>query len=468
MAALAKGGRTNVFGFVLRLVARLPFLFIAGRLYGLDAVGRYASALILIELVALMCSLGEKRGLAHRLTEGEGPKVNLVFDGLLAAFILSLVAGGLLYLFPAAMFPNGMNSPLDLLLVTAIPAFALTEILLAAQAYKYDVATTVRARAVVEPWTISIMLGVFYLVPQTREAGLALAYIVSIYAAMLTAAWPFLRSYGLPQHWRPRPRAMLGMTSRALPLVGADAVEWSTRRVDIFILGLFASPAAVAFYYMAQQIASLPQKLKTSFEPILGPVITKNLKAKDYAAIAKAVRQVGFWIIAVQLGIALMLGIPGKALMGLIGPQYVFGTGAMAILLAAEVVASMAVVSEAVLVYLAKKRNLGISLAVIALQALLTIGAVLGAKQLGLDEGYQAAGAALALMLALLVSSVAKAHLLKKLLKASVGNLRLALVWATAAAVLVGQLAIRLPEWLELALGVPMILAAYGWVIWTR
>ena len=176
----------------------------------------------------------------------------------------------------------------------------------------------------------------------------------------------------------------------------------------------------------------------------------------------------GFWIIAVQLGIALMLGIPGKALMGLIGPQYVFGTGAMAILLAAEVVASMAVVSEAVLVYLAKKRNLGISLAVIALQALLTIGAVLGAKQLGLDEGYQAAGAALALMLALLVSSVAKAHLLKKLLKASVGNLRLALVWATAAAVLVGQLAIRLPEWLELALGVPMILAAYGWVIWTR
>ena len=91
-----------------------------------------------------------------------------------------------------------------------------------------------------------------------------------------------------------------------------------------------------------------------------------------------------------------------------------------------------------------------------------------GCKQLGLDEGYQAAGAALALMLALLVSSVAKAHLLKKLLKASVGNLRLALVWATAAAVLVGQLAIRLPEWLELALGVPMILAAYGWVIWTR
>ncbi|MBC7492194.1 MAG: hypothetical protein H7241_07110, partial [Novosphingobium sp.] len=33
IAALARGGRTNVFGFLLRLAARLPFLFIAGRLY---------------------------------------------------------------------------------------------------------------------------------------------------------------------------------------------------------------------------------------------------------------------------------------------------------------------------------------------------------------------------------------------------------------------------------------------------
>ena len=34
MASLARGGRLNAFGFVLRLAARLPFLFIAGRVYG--------------------------------------------------------------------------------------------------------------------------------------------------------------------------------------------------------------------------------------------------------------------------------------------------------------------------------------------------------------------------------------------------------------------------------------------------
>ena len=472
LEAIARGGRTNVLGFLLRLVARLPFLFLAGRLFGLDAVGRYASALILIELVALMCSLGEKRGLAQRLTEDGGDdattKANLVYDGLLTAFILSCIAGLILYLFPTPLFPNGMNSQTDIWLVFAIPGFALTEILLAAQAYRYDIATTVRARAVVEPWTISIMVGVFFYIPATREGALALAFIASIYAALLTALWSFLRTYGLPKSWRPRPVYMLKMISRARPLVGADAIEWGTRRIDLFILGLFASPAAVAFYYMAQQIASVPQKLKTSFEPILGPVITRNLKDKNFEAIAKQVRQVGFWIIAVQAGIALALSIPGEAIMGLIGPEYVAGTGALSILLAAEVAASMAVVSESALVYVARKRNLGVSIGIIGLQAALTIGLIMLANHLRLDEPFKAAGAALALFLALGVSSLVKALLLKAILKKPVNNWRWALVWATAPAVVVGYGATLLPEWAELIFGIPAILLTYGWVIWHR
>ncbi len=44
IAALAKGGRTNFYGFLIRLVARIPFLFIASRLYGASALGRFASA----------------------------------------------------------------------------------------------------------------------------------------------------------------------------------------------------------------------------------------------------------------------------------------------------------------------------------------------------------------------------------------------------------------------------------------
>ena len=54
IAQIAKGGRTNLLGFPLRLMARIPFLFIAGRLYGADSLGRLASALVVIEFVALL------------------------------------------------------------------------------------------------------------------------------------------------------------------------------------------------------------------------------------------------------------------------------------------------------------------------------------------------------------------------------------------------------------------------------
>ncbi|WDA41227.1 lipopolysaccharide biosynthesis protein [Erythrobacter sp. BLCC-B19] len=472
LAALAKGGRTNTLGFVVRLIARIPFLVIATRLYGAEALGRFASALVLIEIVALICALGEKRGLAQRLSEGAGEnraaETNLVYDGLLLALGYSAVAAAILLVFPEPMFPNGMSGAWDIWLVATIPAFAVTEILLAAQAYRFDIATTVRARAVVEPWTISIGAGVFFYIPATRDSGLALAYIASIYAGLLTALWPFLRTYGLPRGWAPHPAMMARMSARAFPLVGADAIERGTRLLDIFILGLFAPPQAVGIYYAAQQIASLPQKLKTSFEPILSPVITKNLRIGNMEAIAAQVRQVGFWIIAIQLGIALVLGVPGEAVMGLWGPDYVAGTAALAFLLAAEVVASMAVVSESVLVYIARKRNLAISVGVIALQGLLTIALIEAAGRFALGKGYEAAGAAGALMIALATSSLVKALLLKKLLGAPVSNWRWPLAHAAAAAVVVGYAFTWAPEWVELVVGVPAVLATYALVIWRR
>ena len=71
IADLAKGGRTNMFGFLLRLAARIPFLFIAGRLYGPEALGRFAYAILVIEFAAQLATLGLKRGLAQQLSSAE-------------------------------------------------------------------------------------------------------------------------------------------------------------------------------------------------------------------------------------------------------------------------------------------------------------------------------------------------------------------------------------------------------------
>ncbi|WOE75323.1 lipopolysaccharide biosynthesis protein [Alterisphingorhabdus coralli] len=467
ISRLAKGGRTNFFGFLLRLAARLPFLFIAGRMYGPEVLGRFAYAILIVELAAQLATLGLRRGLAEQLSRTERPHVHVVFDGLLVSMLASTLAAALLIVFPQAMFPNSQINDLDRFLPLVIFFIVGSDVALAALAYRFDIASTVRARAIIEPWTISIAALGFYFY-STRD-GLILAYVVSMLAALLASIIPLIRSYGLPFGWRPKPVQLILLARQNVPLAAADAVEWGSRRLDLAILGLFVSPAVVGIYYVAQQVASLPQKLKTSFDPILGPVITRNLEAGKLKEIAAQVSQVGFWIIAAQAGVALALGIPGEAVMGLVGPEFVGGNGAMVLLLVAEVVAATAVVSESVLVYVARHRNLFISLAMLGLQALLSLGIILLMRSWGWPPLYQAAGVALALALALAFASVVKAILLAGILGAPVNGWRWALVWATALAAVIGWGATQfLPEWAELAFGVPAILGLYGWMIWYK
>ncbi|MCE7795663.1 lipopolysaccharide biosynthesis protein [Sphingobium sufflavum] len=467
LATLAKGGRTNVLGFMLRLGARIPFLLVAGRLYGADTLGRFALAVLVVEFAAQIATLGLKRGLAEQLSARSRPDNHVVYDALLLTVMASAVASAALIAFPGAMFPNSAINGLDRLLPLIIFGIAIADVALAACAYRYDIGATVRARSIVEPWAISIAASALFF--YSPRDGLILAYVVSMTSAFLTAIWALLRHYGLPKGWQPQPMQLWTMTRRNLPLAAADAIEWGTRRLDLWILGFFVSPTAAGIYYVAQQFSSLPQKLKTSFEPILGPIISRNVAERKYGAVAEHVSQVGFWIIAAQVGIALAIGIPGEAVMGVLGPQFVAGTGALIFLLAAEATSAPSVVAEAALVYLARGRNLWLSIATIALQAGLSLALVIGARHLALPEMWVAACPALGLAVALAAGSWIKSRALSHIVQAPVTSWRPSLFLAGGLAGAAGGAFTLLPrslEWAELLLGIPAIILTYSLVIW--
>lgn len=467
IAALAKGGRTNVFGFVLRLAARIPFLFIAGRMYGAETTGRFALAVVVVELAALLATLGMKRGLAQALAVTDRPHTHVAWDALVVALIASLGASAILFAFPGVMYPTMPPVGFQRWLPGIVFAIAWSDLSLAALAYRRNVGATVTARAIIEPWTISIAAAALWFV--SPEDGLELAYALSMLAALIASIVPFIRSYGLPQGWRPHPEQIIELTRRNMPLAGADAIEWATRNVDRFILGQLFPPAVVGIYYMAQQIASLPGKLKTSFDPILGPVIAQSLARDDRAAIAKQVRQVGFWIMVPQGMLALMGSIPGEAVMGTIGPQFVAGAVAVSFLLTAEVIATMGAVSESALIYLARHWNLMISVAMLVVQILLSLAFVLAVRTFGWPISYQASGPAAALALALALSSIIKTRLLAHLLGAPISGWRWPMIWAAVVAVFVGTIFTSLPhrlEWAELTFGLPAIALSYLAVLW--
>src|ERR1043165_8791181 len=235
-APRAPGGRTNFFGFVLRLAARIPFLFIAGRLYGPELLGRFAYAVIVIELAAQLATMGLKRGLAQQLSTTDQPHNRVVVDGLLAAFIASAIASAILMVFPQAMFPSGDIRGAEWLLPLVIFGIAGADVALAALAYRHDVASTVHVRAIVEPWVISLAAGALIFTHFHRD-GLIIAYVVSVVAGLGAALWRLFGSYGIPHGWRPHPAAVMAVARRNIPLAAADAIEWFSRRLDIAILG---------------------------------------------------------------------------------------------------------------------------------------------------------------------------------------------------------------------------------------
>src|SRR3546814_3886062 len=109
-------------------------------------------------------------------------------------------------------------------------------------------------------------------------------------------------------------------------------------------------------------------KQKTAYEMRISDWSSDVCSSDRKKAVAAQIAQVGFWIIAAQTGVALALGIPGEAVMGLVGPNFVPGIVILAVLLSVEIVAATAAVSEAALVYVARHRNLMISLLMLGVQ----------------------------------------------------------------------------------------------------
>ena len=455
-AILARGGRTSFGGFVLRLLARMPFLFVAGRLYGSSAVGRFGYAILIVELTAQLATIGLKRGLAEELAHARAPHADTLADALMLGAGLAALGAALLMALPILVFPGGAVTPLDRFFPLVALAVVVSDISLAGLAFRHDIAAQVRARSIIEPWTLTLVsVPAFYLVG--RSDGLLVAYAASMLAAVSASLVPCVRTFGLPRRWRPSFVRLMALAKLNAPLAGADVADWGSRRLDFFLLGRFASPEVTGIYFVAQNIASLAAKLKNSFDPILAPLLATSLARGDTAAAAGHVRQVAFWILAAQFAVVLALGMTARASMGLFGPAFAHGAAVLAVLLTVELLASQGAVAEAALIYVRRKSNLAIAIAGLVVQTLVTLVFV------GQYGGLAAAGG---LAVAVLLVSIAKSWLLRRELGASVSGWRIALVLAAVPAFGVGFGVQHLPEWAQLSAGLVAILGTFGALVW--
>src|SRR3546814_6878209 len=87
-----------------------------------------------------------------------------------------------------------------------------------------------------------------------------------------------------------------------------------------------------------------------------------------------------------------------------------------------------------------------ISLTMLTVQIALSFALILAMRSQHWPIDYQAAGPAVALMVSVTITSLIKALVLKRVLKAPVSGYRWPLVWAALAAILVGTIFTSLPK----------------------
>jgi O-antigen/teichoic acid export membrane protein len=455
-AALARGGRTNFAGFLLRLSARFPFLVIAARLYGADDLGRFAYATMVVEFVAALATMGLKRGLSGEMARGDRPEIHVLADGWLLGLGLAVLGTAALVLQPGLMFPDSAGIGPERWFALIIPAIVVADVSLAGLAFRHRISAAVRARSVIEPWVLTVAATLLAFTAW-KAGGLLIAYLVSLLAAVTASLVPAIREFGAPAGWRPSAARLAQMAWRNLPLAGADLVEWATRRLDVFLLGRFAPAEVVGLYYVAQQVASLAGRIRASFDPILVPMLSRALKAGRPAEAAASLNQVGFWVLSFQIPVVLALALPAEGVLGLFGPAFAAGGLVLALLLVAELAAAGSSLAEMGLIFARPKANLAIACAGLGAQAVLSLWLV---------PLYGGAGAAAALLLAVAAAGIARQLLMGHVLGHRVGLWRWSLLAAGAAAFALGYAARSLPEVWQMLVTIPGVLALFAAVVW--
>lgn len=354
LSDVAKGAMAVLAGFAGRSIARVIFLMTAGNLYGAVRLGEMASVVAVVEILIMLGIFGFRRSLLEIL-ENTRAKQHLIYAYLFSALAVTS-AVGLLLAFVLAMLWDyiGLNMKTIHypLLSFLIPLTGLMEIFLTATRYKRRIRYEVLARSVVEPWTLATLALLFYYLGKTSY-GLLASYSGALIAAFFVSLFAFGREYS----WRSLAKAPFKMvfvrrvSILSSPTAVVDAIGIAFRRADILVLSLLTSDLWVGIYYGAQNIATLAQKTRYLFDPILSPVISQTMSRRGNGDTAKNLSQVCLWILMMLSFELALLVYYGEALLSTIGVGFSTGALTLIILLFAETIEATFASTELPLVF---------------------------------------------------------------------------------------------------------------------
>ena len=372
---IAVGTAASYGGFLFRLSVRIPFLFLAGMLFGAEHYGEYIFATSFVEALGVLCCLGFKRSVFGFIEESEDYRndasaARLVTACWKLALLAAFIAAGLIFTFAgqiAGLLDSpGVQRPLEYL-CWALPMIVTTDLLLSGCRYKRKIRYEVYARSVAEPVTLTLLTVAFYFSGLT-DTGLLLAYLIAIGSASLVAMFGMHASYERAEFFSISaiPHAVR-LLRRAAPTGLYEFLKMLLDRLHIMIVTFFFSESVTGVYGAAVQFTTLLNKIGAGFEPILAPVIAQLTNRGSQQHLHEQLSRIIRWVMSIEFLLLVIFLLFGRALLGLIGEEFEAGEYIMWILVCAVSIQSAFLCNDLPVLFRKPEWNLWIILVLVGL-----------------------------------------------------------------------------------------------------
>lgn len=122
----------------------------------------------------------------------------------------------------------------------------------------------------------------------------------------------------------------------SLPLTAKEAGTAMQGRIDVLIVGLFFSSAAVGIYNVSVLIAGILYIPLLAFNQLFPPVASRLYSNNDRKELATIYSAITRWIFTISLPIALIITVYRTELLSLFGPEFTAGTAILAVFVFAQ------------------------------------------------------------------------------------------------------------------------------------
>ncbi|PCJ33249.1 MAG: hypothetical protein COA93_08225 [Alphaproteobacteria bacterium] len=374
---LLSGAGANLFGFVIRLGARLPFLLVVALLYGTEIFGKYLLAVTIVETLTAIILFGFKRSIFHFLYDDiDNGDMSGLLNSIMTAMVLCVVIAAIILIpiyvwqdFLFSFFPDGMAKGIFIILPAAF-VYALTEMLLTATRAARKMRYEVTAKSIIEPYVLLGFSAGFYILNMV-ESGLFIAYWMMNISIFIYAIYAFGKTYDTAAYnWgRLSWTKIKSMISFSAPTAAYDLIGVIILRIDIYLLAAIVSPSALGVYGIALQIMTIIKKVRQSFDPILEPVISQTLKQSKRGNVNEELSRVSYWIFSIQALIFTLLIFYGAGLLGLFNIAGGNASLTLLFLIGAVMIQGSFGLSELIFIYKKPNVNLILSLVILLFHA---------------------------------------------------------------------------------------------------